>query len=61
MIVLFFYLLRRSSIDSLLLIDFLLSVPLERLTPKRGFLCFMPLMVLFLPFFLWMSSYFMQD
>ena len=60
-IVLFFYLFNRSSIDSLLLFDFLLSVPLECLTPKRGFLYFMPHMVLFLPFLLWTSPYFMRD
>ena len=61
MIALFFDLLGRSSIDLLLLIDFLLSIRLECLTPKCGFLCFTPRMVLFLPFFLWTSFYFMWD
>ena len=60
-IVLFFYLFNRLSVDSLLLFDFLLSIPLECLTPKRGFLYFMPHMVLFLPFLLWTSPYFMRD
>ena len=60
-IALFFYLLSRSSIDLLLLFDLLLSVPLEHLTPKRGFLCLVPRMVLFLPFPLWTSPYFMCD
>ena len=60
-IVLFFHLLSHSSIDSLLLTDFLLTVPLERPTPKHGFLHYVPRMVLFFPLSLWTSSYFMRD